>query len=93
MGCLCTKLLLDSADPGWAQPSALPLESTDRSRYSGKEGPFTAVGTRLDTDPPQRGFSFVSVWPQLPARPWSLGRAGLQSCSHGCPCMMLFSTL
>lgn len=60
VGHLCMELLLESTDPGWAQP----LESTDGSRYAGKKGFFHS---NLDTDPPQRGFSFGSVRPQLAA--------------------------
>jgi len=86
-------LLLDSPDPGWAQPSALPLESMRRSRYSGEKGHFTAMGPHLDTDPPQSSFSFGSARPRLPERAWSLGRAGLPGCSHGSPCVTLPSSL
>lgn len=56
----------------------------------GQQGLFTAVGTHLDMDPHPKGFSLVSVLPQLPARPRSLGKVGLQSCSHESPCLVFF---
>lgn len=56
MGCHCMELLLDSAHHGWAQPSTLPLESTDGSRYSGEKRSFHSNGASFGHGSSPKGF-------------------------------------